>query len=82
MLSEALSMGIPAIYPSFGGMKEYFPDDYKLSFTQFNYDDLVAKMYLLLDDDFVESERKKILNYFKKNFETESILKKFNDLTK
>ena len=82
LLSEALSMGIPAIYPSFGGMKEYFPDDYKLSFTQFNYDDLVAKMYLLLDDDFVESERKKILNYFKKNFETESILKKFNDLTK
>ena len=60
LLSEALSMGIPAIYPSFGGMKEYFPDDYKLSFTQFNYDDLVAKMYLLLDDDFVESERKKI----------------------
>ena len=62
LLSEALSMGIPAIYPSFGGMKEYFPDDYKLSFTQFNYDDLVAKMYLLLDDDFVDSERKKILN--------------------
>ena len=82
LLSEALSMGIPTIYPYFGGMKEYFPDDYKLSFTQYNYDDLITKMYLLFDDKFVESERKKILAYFKKNFEIDLILKKFNDLIK
>ena len=63
-------------------MKEYFPDDYKLSFTQYNYDDLITKMYLLFDDKFVESERKKILAYFKKNFEIDLILKKFNDLIK
>ena len=39
-------------------------------------------MYLLFDDKFVESEREKILAYFKKNFETDLILKKFNDLIK
>ena len=29
-------LGIPSIYPSFGGMDEYFPIDYEFKFTQFD----------------------------------------------
>ena len=43
LLFEAASFGVPSIYPSFGGMDEYFPDDYEFSFEQFNYLDLEKK---------------------------------------
>ena len=32
-----------SIFPSFGGMAEFFPDNYKFSFKQFDYDDLLKK---------------------------------------
>ena len=57
LISEASAYGIPSIYPSFGGL-EYFPDDYKLSFKQFDYPDLI-KILLL--------QHKKLLNEESKN---------------
>ena len=47
LISEASAYGIPSIYPSFGGLDEYFPKDYNLSFQQFNYFDLVEKINCL-----------------------------------
>ena len=41
LISEASAYGIPSIYPSFGGLDEYFPEDYKLSFKQFDYENVV-----------------------------------------
>ena len=35
VLLEASSYGVPSIYPSFGGMDEFFPNDYQLSFEQY-----------------------------------------------
>ena len=70
LLSEASAHGVPSIYPSFGGLDEYFPDDYKLSFKQFDYLDLIKKILLLqhkqlLDEEF--SFIKKINNYIVEN---------------
>lgn len=44
ILCEASFAGVPSIFPSFGGMPEFFRDDYELSFEQFNYDDLKDKL--------------------------------------
>jgi len=67
LISEASAYGIPSIYPSFGGLDEYFPQDYKLSFKQFDYADLVVKIQLLQNKNLLIEESKKIHNYIIKN---------------
>ena len=67
LISEASAYGIPSIYPSFGGLDEYFPKDYKLSFKQFDYPDLVVKIQLLQNKNLLLEESKKIHNYIIKN---------------
>ena len=47
LLCEASSYGVSSIYPSFGGMDEFFPLDYPLSFKQFDYQDLKTKIHEL-----------------------------------
>jgi glycosyltransferase involved in cell wall biosynthesis len=54
LLCEASSLGTISIYPSFGGMNEFFPEDYKYSFEQFNYTDLEKKLSLLNKDIIYE----------------------------
>ena len=49
LLCEASSLKIPSIYPSFGGMDEFFPTNYSLSFKQYDYEDLL-KVIQILDD--------------------------------
>ena len=63
LITEASAYGVPSIYPSFGGLDEYFPDDYKLSFTQFDYPDLVKKILFLEDKKLLNEESKKIYNH-------------------
>lgn len=67
LISEASAYGIPTIYPSFGGLDEYFPKDYNLSFKQFDYLDLVEKIKLLQNKNFLLKESKKIHNFIIKN---------------
>lgn len=63
LITEASAYGVPSIYPSFGGLDEYFPDDYKLSFKQFDYPDLVKKILFLEDKKLLIEESKKIYNH-------------------
>lgn len=58
LLAEASSMGIPSIFPNFGGMPEYFPSNYLLSFEQYNYKDLTEKINLLQDKKLLEDTSK------------------------
>jgi glycosyltransferase involved in cell wall biosynthesis len=54
LLCEASSLGTISIYPSFGGMNEFFPEDYNYSFEQFNYKDLEKKLNLLNEEQVFE----------------------------
>ena len=54
LLTEASVNGVPAIFPSFGGLDEYFPKNYSLSFEQFNYDDLIKKIECINDSPLLE----------------------------
>jgi len=60
LLCEASSLGVPSIYPSFGGMDEFFPKDYSLSFAQFDYEDLEKKIMMLENKDLLQHESKRV----------------------
>ena len=77
LLSEASILGIPSIYPSFGGMDEYFPKDYFLSYLQYDYQDLLKKLNHLHDEELLNSTSKKLEENYKSKFNNEIILKKF-----
>ena len=37
-------MGVPSIFPKSGGISEFFPKNYLLSYNQFDYKDLEEKL--------------------------------------
>ena len=80
LISEASSYGIPSIYPSFGGLDEYFPIDYNLSFQQFNYFDLVEKINCLKNKKLLLEESKKIHTYIARNMSMNSISKNLESI--
>ena len=56
LLCEASFLGVPSIFPKFGGISEFFPKTTDFSFEQFNYNDLVNKVNLLDDEKLVKQE--------------------------
>ena len=55
----------PSIYPSFGGLNEFFPNDYKLSFTQYDYQDLTEKIKMIKNKDLLKESSKDVNSYIK-----------------
>ncbi len=49
LLCEASILKKPSIFPKTGGIHEFFPEDYKLSFNQFDYQDLISKFKVFSD---------------------------------
>ena len=80
LLCEASSLRTISIFPSYGGMEDFFPEDYIYKFEQFNYLDLVKKINLLANEDKRINSEEKIFNYTKKILSSEVIHKKFEDL--
>lgn len=77
LLCEASSLGIPSIFPKFGGIHEFFPDKTSLSFEQFNYQDLTLKIKMLETIDMTKegTSNKKFLS---KYFDKQKFIEKFN----
>ena len=44
LLCEASSLGVPSIFPNSGGIFEFFPEDYRLSFNYDSEEDLILKL--------------------------------------
>lgn len=80
VLLEASSFGVPSIYPSFGGMNDFFPEDYRLSFKQFNYEDLEQKIMMLHDSKLLSSESKEIKKHLITNYSEEILYTKFKNI--
>ena len=80
LLCEASAMGIPSIYPKTGGISEFFPNDYKFSFKQFDYKDLEEKIKLIISSKNLEevgAENKKYINMY---LDKKILLEKFENL--
>ena len=54
VLCEASMYGVPSIFPSFGGMVEFYKDDYQFKFEQYNYNDLSKMFDLLLNEEILK----------------------------
>ena len=78
LLCEASSFGVPSIFPSFGGMTEFFPDNYKFSFKQFDYDDLLKKIILLKDTEILNQEGLRVQEYLINKLDKNHLLDKFD----
>jgi len=63
LLCEASISGIPAIFPRTGGISEFFPNNYRLSFKQYDYEDLLDKLNLLRNDNLLREIGKENKDY-------------------
>jgi len=61
-------------------MDEFFPEGYKYSFEQFNYDDLKDKLKLIENKTIREESIEKITDYKSKIFDSEKLISNFNKL--
>ena len=80
LLCEASSLGTLSIYPSFGGMDEFFPENYEFSFEQFNYSDLVTKLNKLNDLKKINFYQYDVRKNIQKKLSKDKIFEQFNDL--
>ncbi len=79
ILFEASLLKKPCIFPETGGLLEFFPNNYPLSYQQFNYSDLENKIKLLLQNqDRSSSIGEKNYNYLSSKFSKEITLEKYN----
>lgn len=80
LLCEASAFGVPSIFPKTGGIEEFFPDDYPLAFSQFDYQDLVKKINLIDDSELINkigTENQKFIEHY---LNEEKIIDKFNEI--
>ncbi len=78
LLCEASSMGVPSIFPDSGGISEFFPKNYKLSFRQFDYEHLLEKLESIKDTDLVKEIGKENREYIKEYLGKEKLIEIFS----
>ena len=80
LLCEALLNEIPCIFPNSGGITEFLPASYPLTFQQYDYDDLLAKINFLYDnyenDNYLSDGKK----FIQKKLDKISISNKFTEI--
>ena len=80
LLCEASLLGVPAIFPKTGGIEEFFPLDYSLSFEQFNYDDLVSIFQNIDSMDSLKDIGSQNKEYISNLLNEQRLLKNFKEL--
>ena len=82
LLCEASSFGVPSIYPSFGGMDEFFPKDYSFSFKQFDYEDLKSKFLELQNEHKLIETGEKVYKEISIKLDQNDLLNQFREIIK
>ena len=67
LLCEASLNQEPSIFPNTGGIKEFFPSNYKLTYEQFNYDELKSIFYNINNEE-IENIGLDAKNFYIENF--------------
>ena len=80
LLCEASSLGVPSIFPKFGGMSEFFPNNYELAFRQFDYEELSTKIKLLNDKRLMNNLGSECLIFIEKKLNHQKMLIKFQEI--
>lgn len=83
LLCEASILGVPSIFPKSGGISEFFPENYDLSFDQFDYNQLKSKInYLTSGKDFSNQESVDIKNQKSSGDRNKEYIEKYLDKKK
>ena len=78
LLFEASRLGVPSIFPNHGGISEFFPSNYELSYEQFNLSDLINKInFAVANNSYIKSLGVENKNFVEKNFSSSNILEKY-----
>jgi len=80
LLCEASLLGVPSIFPNNGGIAEFFPDNYKLSFESNNYLDLKNKLNYLLDSNLIKGIGKDNKKFIEYKLNEQNLIKQFNNI--
>ena len=78
LLCEASSLGVPSIFPKSGGIEEFFPDKYLLSFNQFDYKDLENKLKFISNTSQLEKIGNENKNYIFNYLNEKKLIDSFN----
>ena len=80
LLCEASLLGKPSIFPDFGGITEFFKNDYRFKFEQYNYQELTKKLneiYVSKDLNQIGNDNKEFINLM---IDQENLLEKFKNI--
>ena len=78
LLTEASLMGVPSIFPNFGGMKYFFPENYPLMFNQYNYQELISIVEMTKDDTLMERLGADVYNHIQNHLSSYNLEETFN----
>ena len=74
LLCEASTLGVPSIFPLTGGINEFLPEDYEMSFKQFDYEALKNKISFAMNNKEIKSLGIENNSFIKKHLNEESII--------
>ena len=80
LLCEASLMSIPSIFPRTGGIEEFFPTNYSLTYNQFDYSQLSKKIKEIYSIDDVSSVAQKNQKFIMKKLNQIDLRKKFEQI--
>jgi len=80
LLCEASLIGVASIFPESGGIKEFFPNDYELSFDFKIDSELTAKLNTLMDEHFIDDIAIKNQNFINDYLDYDRLLDIFKDV--
>ena len=80
LLCEATALGIPSVFPETGGIVEFFPKNYALSFEQHNYDELSKILTDLEDIKNMKRIGEENKAFYLKNFNSDNYLNKMEKI--
>ena len=80
LLCEASLIGVASIFPESGGIKEFFPNDYELSFDFKIDSELTTKLNTLMDEHFIDDIAIKNQNFINDYLDYDRLLDIFKDV--
>ncbi len=80
LLCEASLIGVASIFPQSGGIKEFFPNDYELSFDFKIDSELTARLNTLTDEHFIDDIAIKNQNFINDYLDYDRLLDIFKDV--
>ncbi len=77
LLCEASTLGVPSLFPESGGIAEFFPKDYVLSYKQFDYVDLQNKLKMLNNLEVLTNQGKKNKEFISNLLDEQILVEKY-----